>query len=302
MIRVMALVVAVLRFVAAQTPPFRFGTDAGDVFTGPNVDGASARVFLPKSMTYFGSEIASVIQLTSGLVYLYKNNTEVAGKIYVYNLNIDTRNGGSNQNQIWLRAGNNSNDLILARDIIAGYGTLFTPQAILVATWYKVEAFSQRVGAQNTFQCIMPYSATGESWLILAYSQLQFFRDAIFSRADVRFTNPSGQLQQQVATVDSNTTMNRLLNGTNCNRTGVYVFRVNAGTTQAPTKTPTKPPTKAPTKAPTNAPIKAPTKFPTNVPTITPTPKNCGLFGWNIYCPRTRCGLFGRWLGWCPWV
>jgi PT repeat/Subtilase family len=56
------------------------------------------------------------------------------------------------------------------------------------------------------------------------------------------------------------------------------------------TKAPTKSPTKAPTKAPTNAPTNAPTEYPTEAPT------NCGLFGWNFFCPF-RCGFFKRLLG-----
>jgi PT repeat len=94
--------------------------------------------------------------------------------------------------------------------------------------------------------------------------------------------------------------------------------------TKAPTKSPTKAPTKSPTKSPTNAPTKAPTKSPTKAPTkapvpilapvpvpapvkapvpvpvsVAPFPPPCGLFGWSIFCPRTGCGLVGRWIGIC---
>ena len=93
--------------------------------------------------------------------------------------------------------------------------------------------------------------------------------------------------------------------------------------TKVPTKAPTKQPTKAPTKQPTNVPTKAPTKQPAKVPTKVPTKQptkvpaktpskaplvtisptatpaapleNCGLFGWNLFCPRRgKCGLIKR--------
>ena len=81
--------------------------------------------------------------------------------------------------------------------------------------------------------------------------------------------------------------------------------------TKQPTKVPTKAPTNQPTKVPTKQPIKAPTKQPAKVftktpskaprvtisPTATPTapPENCGLLGWNLFCPRRgKCGLIKR--------
>jgi hypothetical protein len=90
-------------------------------------------------------------------------------------MDMDTGNGGIDQNQIWLRVGNKTSDLLLARDSIAGNGTLFNPQKMMVATWYKVEAYYQRTGPENTFQLIMAYSDTGATYGIHAYTQLQFF-------------------------------------------------------------------------------------------------------------------------------
>jgi Nidogen-like len=192
---------------------------------------------------------------------------------------LDTGNGGTDQNQIWLRVGNETSDLLLARDIIAGNGTLFNPQVVMVATWYKVEAYYQRAFPKNTFQLIMAYSETGATFGIPAYTQLQFFQSDNGNVATVEYINDFGVPFLSIATVNSNTTMNQLQNGTNCNRTGIYVYRINAGSTKAPTKCPTKVPTKS--------------------PTVAPAPTKCGLLGWSIYCPRTRCGWMGRWFGLC---
>jgi hypothetical protein len=66
-----------------------------------------------------------------------------------------------------------------------------------------------------------------------------------------------------------------------------------------PSKVPTKVPTKAPLKGPTKSPTKIPTKAPTKIPTKALTIKKCGLLGLRIFCPRTFCGVGGRFLGWC---
>jgi hypothetical protein len=233
-------------------------------------------------MQFLNKNITTSIQNVDGYISLYQDGL-LGGYFGAYAMNIDTRNGGDNKNQIWMRGGNHTDDLLIARDIIAGNGTIFYPQAILVATWYKVEAFDKRPGQQNTFQLALPYSETGETWGILAYTQLQFFKADIGPNASVYYYNIPTTFQQTIAVTNA-TEMNRLLNGTNCNRPGIYAFRINKG---------------APTKAPTRAPTKPPTKAPTKSPIVAPTRARCGLLGWRIFCPFTLCGFFGRWLGFC---
>jgi hypothetical protein len=90
-------------------------------------------------------------------------------------------NGGGNSSahECWTWAGNRSDDLALVKDIRAGSAALFIPQAVVISTWYKVEpqtyGRSPRTGKNNTFQLIMPYSGTGETWAIFAYVQLEYF-------------------------------------------------------------------------------------------------------------------------------
>jgi Lamin Tail Domain len=94
-------------------------------------------------------------------------------------------------------------------------------------------------------------------------------------------------------------------------------LRPTARPTKRPTKAPTKQPvTRPPTKSPTKSPVQStttvrPTKIPTKepakglVPTKAPTKapvqrsKTCGLLKLRIFCPRTKCGIVGRNLGWC---
>jgi FG-GAP repeat len=73
--------------------------------------------------------------------------------------------------------------------------------------------------------------------------------------------------------------------------------------TKSPTKTPTTQPTKFSTKQPTKVATRTPTKVPimswttppTKVPTYTPTEENCGILGWNFFCPRRgKCGFWKR--------
>lgn len=117
-------------------------------------------------MTSLGNAARSVVQYAFRYINLLNDLVQLAGNAFGYNIAIDTRNGGHNQNELWIRAGNRSIDLFPAREIIAGNGTMFNPQAILVATWYKVEAYNRGAGPQNAFQQVMPYRTTGETWLI----------------------------------------------------------------------------------------------------------------------------------------
>jgi FG-GAP repeat len=106
--------------------------------------------------------------------------------------------------------------------------------------------------------------------------------------------------------------LNDGINGTNSGLVRVYrIIRPTKAPTEVPSKIPTKVPTKNPTKVPTKNPTKLPTKEPTKTPTTRPTkvptksptnittpvapPENCGLFGWNVFCPRLgKCGLLRR--------
>jgi FG-GAP repeat len=98
------------------------------------------------------------------------------------------------------------------------------------------------------------------------------------------------------------------VNGTNSGHVRVYsIMTPKMAHTRPPTRTPTRPPTRVPTKnprkIPTNVPTKASTKQPSKVPTKSPTdvtspvapPDNCGVFGWNLFCPgRGKCGIVRR--------
>jgi hypothetical protein len=72
-----------------------------------------------------------------------------------------------------------------------------------------------------------------------------------------------------------------------------------------PANRPTNAPFKANTKAPVSkapvikTPSAAPVVPPTKSPTAAPQRDDCGLFGLNIFCPFTFCGLFGRLLRLC---
>jgi hypothetical protein len=269
--------------VEAQSLPFPFGNGTGDLLSPPGNTLLTNYLSLPRPMAYLTSNVTFVRQHTNGYIALYSPGQVFAGIVNGYYTDIDTRIGGANQNQVWVRIGNNASDLAIARNLIAGNGTLSNPEAIVVATWFKVEANDQQVGPKNTFQLVMAYSATGATWVISAYAQLQFYRSPIFLSAAVDLRDQNGRIVQPFFNINSNSSMARLLNGTNCNRTGVYTSQVNM----------------APTKAPSKVPRKAPTKLPTKALTLAPISTKCGSLGWSLFCPRTLCGIFGRWLGLC---
>ena len=262
MIQLIAVCIAFVSLVAAQAPkalPFSFGPASGDSFTGPNDDETSSRLPLSIPMTYLGNRMASVSQGTDGFLEVLQTGNIVGGAVFVYGMDIDTRNGGVGQNELWLRTGSRANDLLLARDIIAGTGTAFTPQATVVATWVKVEAFERRTGLQNTFQLTMAYSASGTTWAIFAYRQLQFFQADSSRFALVNYLDGNGVEERLIAFVNNTGIMNQLLIGTNCNRPGVFAFPIN----EAP-------------------PSNSPTTTPSHVPSAAPSPKDCAIT-WNLF-------------------
>jgi hypothetical protein len=196
--RVISLCAAGWYLAAAQKPPFPFGNATGDIFTAPNNNGSSRRVTLPQPMAYLGSLVSIVDQNINRFITLMDSKFFLRVFVNAYFINIDTSNGGTDQNEVWLRVENSTRDLILARDIVAGTGKISNPQAIIFATWYKVDSFRRQIGQQDTFRLIMPYSATGETWVIFAYTQLESFRvqlqdrSTVFSTTKVGVTDGSG--------------------------------------------------------------------------------------------------------------
>jgi Nidogen-like len=258
------MIVPSLSLVTAQTTPFPFGNATGDI-----VGGALNVVSLTQTMSYVGSNITSVYQYTGGKIRLFDGKYAPAfeGDVSVYGVN---GGGNSSEHEYWTRAGNRSDDLALVKDILAGIAASFIPQAVVVSTWYKVEpqTFDRpRTGKNNTFQLIMPYSDTGETWVIFAYVQLDYFSvPSLDDGASVGYFNgrPQPFFERSFFFINSTEAMMQLLSGSNCNRKGIYAYQVNG---------PNKPPAAA---------------------------KKCGLFGLGIFCPLTLCGLFGRWFGFCP--
>jgi Nidogen-like len=215
--------------VTARDLPFPFGNVTGDIFTGPSNSGSSGLVALPKPMAYKGSRIINVEQYVNGYTIFKKDTADGGsdGYVDVYFLDIDTSNGGKGQNEVWLRVGSNTTDLTLAKDIISKTGKSFSPEAVIVSTWYKVEAYNQRSGPQNTFQLIMAYDESGTTWAIFAYAQLEYFESSIDSSANVALISPSrAVLNQDLFVVNSDATMNQLLSGTNCGIPGIYAYKV----------------------------------------------------------------------------
>jgi hypothetical protein len=280
------IVATLLYGVGAQSLPFSFGNETGAVFA-PSIDRVPP-VFLDVSHVVFDQQRRINSTMDPRIFGLVQSGALVGGicQWLLYEYQHPQRRIQS-EPSVGAR-GEPCHGFGIARNIIAGNGTIFHPQAAIVATWYKVEAFPQQRGPQNTFQLVLAYSATGETWVIFAYAQLQFYHS--------QFLSAAGLVVQQFFTINSNATMAGLLNGTNCNRTGVYAYRINKG---VPTRAPTKSPTKAPAKAPTKSPTKAPTKLPTKAPALAPISTKCGWLGWSVFCPRTLCGVFGRWLGFC---
>jgi hypothetical protein len=331
--------ILLLYTVAAQALllQFPFGNATGDALAR-TADRLFSVVPLPINMTFVGRTINTVQQARNGFISLHKPGAITGGKVSGFLLNDIFEINRVGSNELWMRVGNRTNDLTLARDIISGTGNTFTPQATVVATWNRVLNSNRVLGTSAfTFQIAIPYSASGETWVIFAYGVIPFLTSNLGPFIEVE--NSAGLQRQFFLAVDNGIQSNQLLNGTNCNRSGVYAFQVNAAPTQSPTHVPTEVSSNIPTQSPTHAPTHAPTDDPSNSPTQSPTktptkattnpptkspiqfrskaptkppvpgpvmdevvvsiPTKCGLLGRRIFCPITFCGVLGRWLDLC---
>lgn len=227
-----ATLLASLQLVSAGTLPFSFGNTTNDIFTPPSDDAASAVLDLPIPMTYKGKSIRAASQVTNGYINFGVDASAAlfgssSGSVDAFYVDIDTRNGGEGQNELWFRVGTNATDLTLAKNIIAGTGKSFSPEVVIVGTWNKVEAFERNAGPQNTFQVVVAYDESGTTWAIFAYAQLEFYSPSIGDKTNVGFvTSSRNSPDQTLFIVNSNATMNELLTGTNCDIPGVYAFKV----------------------------------------------------------------------------
>jgi hypothetical protein len=70
----------------------------------------------------------------------------------------------------------------------------------------------------------MAYSGAGTTWAIFAYAQLEYFESELQSKAEVYIGGFAET--QNLFLVNSNTTMNQLLSGSNCNIPGIYAYKI----------------------------------------------------------------------------
>jgi len=218
---------------------FPFGVAVGDTETLPNDDGSSTQISLPFPMLFYGEDVSSLFQNTNGDITfdspyfeytpeLIPSNS-VPPMIAIYWTDIDTRNGGDNQNELFVRASTDPQDTATAEGLVhrlGGEAALFSPGATVVATWHQVEAFSRQVGEQNTFQLIVAYDDQ-KTYVIFDYRQLEFWESDTSMNTVIGFNDNLGIEGSLIATLESNEDMEALLFGTNIDLPGTYVYRVD---------------------------------------------------------------------------
>ena len=218
------------------TLPFPYGTSVGDTSTRPNDDGSSPPITLPLPMVYFNEVVTQAIQNTNGDVTFdgpYSAfdpslipSSRIPPMIAIFWTDIDTRNGGDDKNQLWFGAHREPSDLETAATLVSGTGNTVEFEAVLVATWLRVEAFSRRSDRQNTFQLTVAYNEE-ETWAILSYEQLQFFMTSTSDFSVVGFNDRPGLLGELIQSIRTEADMTKLQQGTNCGRRGTYAFRIS---------------------------------------------------------------------------
>ncbi|GKY93227.1 hypothetical protein MPSEU_000290400 [Mayamaea pseudoterrestris] len=99
--------------------------------------------------------------------------------------------------------------------------------AVLVATWYRVESFGDAYGpgATDTFQLAMAWNDE-ETWAIYSYGQLDFFGSSPHGSA-IGFNGRGGSEGGLVGVSDSPEDADILMTGSNIGHAGVFAFEVS---------------------------------------------------------------------------
>jgi len=240
-----------LAYAQASDLPFFFGDSVGDFRTVNNDDLSSIRYDLSTPVLFLGEEYDHFYQNTNGVITFtqpfdkYKAldsfpNSIVPPMVAVYWTDIDTRMGGVAKNQLWarnttLRIG--VDDVAEAAQLVEKSGFDFQPQEVVVMTYNRVNRWDRDESVENTFQMALAYNSD-ETWIILAYSKLEFY-DAS-SAANMTLVGYNGQqnltgaLIRYLKTEDD---MTNLVESSNCGTPGVYVYQVN-GVRRGPPITP----------------------------------------------------------------
>lgn len=239
--RVVSIILSTLLFEQANALPLEFGATVGDTSTIPNDDGSSTQFDLPFPMVFYDEINESVYQNTNGAITFQLPfsqftpeivpSSSIPPMVAAYWCDIDTRNGGVGINELFARVSTATTDLDNATAVIQSLGGTamdFNPSALFVATWNNVEAFSVRVGEQNTFQLVMAWNVE-QTYVILAYDKLEFFSTDTSTFAVVGFNDNLGVEGMLIDVIENHNDTSRILSNSNTGKSGVYAYRVDGG-------------------------------------------------------------------------
>jgi len=227
---------------ASQTLPFQFGDSNIDTQTSTLDDDSSIEFTLDNPMPFIGERKNTFYQNTNGVISFdepYKSfrwtgdfpTKLLPDLVAAYWTDIDIRPGGADTNQLFARSTTQTKDIEKAEELIQKHedGTEFSPKYTAVITYNRVNRFSMDTSVENSFQVAFAYNET-DTWVILAYSQLEFFdADSSAVGALIGYNGeilPQGNLIQNIS---SNEGMRTFLNDTNCDQNGVYAYRLAKG-------------------------------------------------------------------------
>jgi AMOP domain len=204
--------------IAQATLPFPFGASAGD--EDYRASHFSFSFDFPFPMKFFGDYYDYGSPSIFGCLQFYsRGRIGIASACVFFSQSITFQNAGIDQNKLWVRSSGNATDLLLSRNIIAGTGKSFAPEACAVATWHKIKSSLTEV--ESTFQLTLAYDKNGTTWAIMAYTQIQYAKGV-----EVRFVDRNFKVKS-IAVADTAIESIRLLEGTNCGIKGVYAYQVD---------------------------------------------------------------------------
>lgn len=226
---------------------FPYGTIANDQLFPANDDGSTNASLLPRLFPYFNNNHRQIYLANNGLFSFLGPISQFVptpfplgdGRRLIAGFwsDIDTRGNIVSGNQVYYQIyanQSNSTDVFnKATTYVQQYFPIersFSPSMIITGTWYRVGAYPRQTSHTNTFQIVL---ATDEirSFAFLLYHDLQWTTTSTTGNisGQAGFNAGDGVIFQMLPYSRTNY-VNQLVNISNVNVPGLFVFRIDSDT------------------------------------------------------------------------
>ena len=225
---------------------FPFGVQMGDTTMPPNDDESVGPLYLPYSFPYFDNNHHQIWVANNGLFSFLSAISQFVPDPFPladdkrlvtgFWADIDTRGTVNGGNKVYYQTHTNKS-LSITLSVFtksSGYVRSFFPQQrpfeptmVITGTWYRVGAYSNKVDRLNTFQIVLATDGD-RSFAFILYHDLQWagpnYSTAPYAQAGF---NAGDGIAFEMLPYSRTGNIVRLVNESNVNVPGLFVFRVD---------------------------------------------------------------------------